>query len=314
MDSTEALKSKKDESTSSSSQPSPASPNLHDLGGCIQSPEATSDSVGTIISSSSLPSKISEESASLAPSSSAVAISRSRECSMISKKMKYKVVTPPCKPGTRTTISVSTINKNRLIDASAAAESPRFTTEPFTSSSHTEAAAATIRDDNKKTSTTDHAGNSQKLDLPRSNSKNHCACFAGELYCGQNCSCRGCSNRPEFQDKIHEIRQEIISRDPLHLQCYESGEADPPSRDWTRNPSGSYSFTCSRFNPLPKLMPFAAVPRSRETSNPQAVPSFSPESKHKFRGMLLTCPDFQAEVAFVNVQDNIIGKKLGDEG
>ncbi|KAK1382828.1 hypothetical protein POM88_020563 [Heracleum sosnowskyi] len=45
--------------------------------------------------------------------------------------------------------------------------------------------------------------------------KLRCDCFAAGYYCGQNCSCQGCFNRPEYQDTVLDTRQHIVSRDPL---------------------------------------------------------------------------------------------------
>ncbi|KAK1382827.1 CRC domain-containing protein [Heracleum sosnowskyi] len=45
--------------------------------------------------------------------------------------------------------------------------------------------------------------------------KLNCDCFAAGYYCGQNCSCQGCFNRPEYQDTVLDTRQHIVSQDPL---------------------------------------------------------------------------------------------------
>ncbi|CAI0416728.1 unnamed protein product [Linum tenue] len=45
--------------------------------------------------------------------------------------------------------------------------------------------------------------------------KLYCDCFAAGIYCADSCSCQGCFNRPEHEDKVLETRQLIESRNPL---------------------------------------------------------------------------------------------------
>ncbi|XP_057799405.1 protein tesmin/TSO1-like CXC 2 isoform X2 [Salvia miltiorrhiza] len=45
--------------------------------------------------------------------------------------------------------------------------------------------------------------------------KLYCDCFAAGLYCAGSCACQGCYNRPEYEDKVLESRQQIESRNPL---------------------------------------------------------------------------------------------------
>lgn len=45
--------------------------------------------------------------------------------------------------------------------------------------------------------------------------KLYCDCFAAGIYCAEPCSCQGCFNRPEYEDTVLEIRQQIESRNPL---------------------------------------------------------------------------------------------------
>ncbi|XP_063942953.1 protein tesmin/TSO1-like CXC 3 [Daucus carota subsp. sativus] len=45
--------------------------------------------------------------------------------------------------------------------------------------------------------------------------KQYCNCFASGYYCSETCSCQGCFNTPEYQDKVLETRRQIVSRDPL---------------------------------------------------------------------------------------------------
>ncbi|KAL2517579.1 CRC domain-containing protein [Abeliophyllum distichum] len=47
--------------------------------------------------------------------------------------------------------------------------------------------------------------------------KLYCDCFAAGIYCAEPCSCQGCFNRPEYEDTVLEIRQQIESRNPWHL-------------------------------------------------------------------------------------------------
>lgn len=43
----------------------------------------------------------------------------------------------------------------------------------------------------------------------------YCDCFAAGIYCVDSCSCQGCFNRPEHEDKVLETRQQIESRNPM---------------------------------------------------------------------------------------------------
>ncbi|KAH6837101.1 Tesmin/TSO1-like CXC domain-containing protein [Perilla frutescens var. hirtella] len=45
--------------------------------------------------------------------------------------------------------------------------------------------------------------------------KLYCDCFAAGLYCAGSCACQGCYNKPEYEDKVLESRQQIESRNPL---------------------------------------------------------------------------------------------------
>ncbi|KAL7596213.1 hypothetical protein Lser_V15G28215 [Lactuca serriola] len=43
----------------------------------------------------------------------------------------------------------------------------------------------------------------------------YCDCFAGEFYCGEDCSCTDCFNRVEYEDTVEVAREKIKVRDPL---------------------------------------------------------------------------------------------------
>ena len=43
----------------------------------------------------------------------------------------------------------------------------------------------------------------------------YCDCFAAGIYCAEPCACQGCFNKPEYEDTVLEIRQQIESRNPL---------------------------------------------------------------------------------------------------
>ncbi|KAJ8555452.1 hypothetical protein K7X08_012948 [Anisodus acutangulus] len=45
--------------------------------------------------------------------------------------------------------------------------------------------------------------------------KLYCDCFAAGVYCVNSCSCQGCFNRPEYEDTVLDVRQQIQSRNPL---------------------------------------------------------------------------------------------------
>ncbi|XP_057960095.1 protein tesmin/TSO1-like CXC 2 [Malania oleifera] len=45
--------------------------------------------------------------------------------------------------------------------------------------------------------------------------KLYCECFAAGMYCSEPCACNGCFNKPEYEDKVLETRQQIESRNPL---------------------------------------------------------------------------------------------------
>ncbi|XWS70850.1 hypothetical protein CRYUN_Cryun03dG0084500 [Craigia yunnanensis] len=45
--------------------------------------------------------------------------------------------------------------------------------------------------------------------------KLYCDCFAAGIYCDEPCSCQGCFNRPEYEDKVLETWQQIESCNPL---------------------------------------------------------------------------------------------------
>ncbi|KAL1827830.1 hypothetical protein ACET3Z_006242 [Daucus carota] len=43
--------------------------------------------------------------------------------------------------------------------------------------------------------------------------KQYCEYFASGYYCAETCSCQGCFNIPEYQDKVLATRRHIVSRD-----------------------------------------------------------------------------------------------------
>ncbi|XP_063942954.1 protein tesmin/TSO1-like CXC 3 [Daucus carota subsp. sativus] len=40
--------------------------------------------------------------------------------------------------------------------------------------------------------------------------KQYCNCFASGYYCSETCSCQGCFNTPEYQDKVLQTRRQIV--------------------------------------------------------------------------------------------------------
>ena len=44
--------------------------------------------------------------------------------------------------------------------------------------------------------------------------KLYCDCFAAGTYCTDSCSCQGCLNTPEYQDRVLETKKQIESRNP----------------------------------------------------------------------------------------------------
>ncbi|GMH12447.1 hypothetical protein Nepgr_014288 [Nepenthes gracilis] len=72
--------------------------------------------------------------------------------------------------------------------------------------------------------------------------KLYCDCFAAGFYCGESCTCQGCSNKPEYEDTVVDIRQQIESKNPLafaprivesvvdsHVNIVEDGNSLPPA-------------------------------------------------------------------------------------
>ncbi|PHT74352.1 hypothetical protein T459_21629 [Capsicum annuum] len=45
--------------------------------------------------------------------------------------------------------------------------------------------------------------------------KLYCDCFAAGVYCVGSCTCQGCFNRPEYEDTVLDVRQQIQCRNPL---------------------------------------------------------------------------------------------------
>lgn len=43
----------------------------------------------------------------------------------------------------------------------------------------------------------------------------YCECFAAGVYCVDSCACVNCYNKPEFEDTVLDIRQQIEARNPL---------------------------------------------------------------------------------------------------
>lgn len=43
----------------------------------------------------------------------------------------------------------------------------------------------------------------------------YCDCFAAGVYCTEPCSCQGCFNRPEYEERVIETRQRIELRNPF---------------------------------------------------------------------------------------------------
>ncbi|BBG99044.1 Tesmin/TSO1-like CXC domain-containing protein, partial [Prunus dulcis] len=45
--------------------------------------------------------------------------------------------------------------------------------------------------------------------------EDYCECFAAGVYCVDSCACVNCYNKPEFEDTVLDIRQQIEARNPL---------------------------------------------------------------------------------------------------
>ncbi|XP_031265182.1 CRC domain-containing protein TSO1-like [Pistacia vera] len=45
--------------------------------------------------------------------------------------------------------------------------------------------------------------------------KLYCECFAAGVFCVDSCACKDCFNKPEYEDTVLDLRQQIESRDPL---------------------------------------------------------------------------------------------------
>ncbi|RWR75100.1 CRC domain-containing protein [Cinnamomum micranthum f. kanehirae] len=45
--------------------------------------------------------------------------------------------------------------------------------------------------------------------------KLYCECFRAGEYCAEGCDCQGCSNKPDYEDKVRTAQQMLISRCPL---------------------------------------------------------------------------------------------------
>jgi hypothetical protein len=59
--------------------------------------------------------------------------------------------------------------------------------------------------------------------------KLYCECFKAKGYCGDDCSCVGCSNKPGLDDEIGKAREAILSRNP-HAFSEKISEMMVPSR------------------------------------------------------------------------------------
>ncbi|OMO54273.1 hypothetical protein CCACVL1_27932 [Corchorus capsularis] len=45
--------------------------------------------------------------------------------------------------------------------------------------------------------------------------KLYCECFAAGIYCVDSCACENCYNKPEYEDTVSDVREQIESRNPL---------------------------------------------------------------------------------------------------
>ena len=43
----------------------------------------------------------------------------------------------------------------------------------------------------------------------------YCECFAAGIYCVDSCACENCFNKPDYEDTVLDIRQNIELRNPL---------------------------------------------------------------------------------------------------
>ncbi|KAM3711469.1 hypothetical protein ACJW31_01G110500 [Castanea mollissima] len=68
----------------------------------------------------------------------------------------------------------------------------------------------------KKTSSTIDGDGCKRCNCKKTKClKLYCDCFAAGIYCAEPCACQGCFNKPEYEDTVLEIRQQIESRNPL---------------------------------------------------------------------------------------------------
>ncbi|XP_050286402.1 uncharacterized protein LOC126725637 isoform X2 [Quercus robur] len=68
----------------------------------------------------------------------------------------------------------------------------------------------------KRPSNTSESHGCKRCNCKRSKClKLYCECFAAGVYCVDSCACVNCFNKPEYEDTVLDIRQQIESRNPL---------------------------------------------------------------------------------------------------
>nr|XP_023881872.1 CRC domain-containing protein TSO1-like isoform X2 [Quercus suber]POE73775.1 protein tesmin/tso1-like cxc 2 [Quercus suber] len=68
----------------------------------------------------------------------------------------------------------------------------------------------------KRPSNTSESHGCKRCNCKRSKClKLYCECFAAGVYCVDSCACINCFNKPEYEDTVLDIRQQIESRNPL---------------------------------------------------------------------------------------------------
>ncbi|XP_050246285.1 CRC domain-containing protein TSO1-like [Quercus robur] len=82
----------------------------------------------------------------------------------------------------------------------------------------------------KRPSNTSESHGCKRCNCKRSKClKLYCECFGAGVYCVDSCACVNCFNKPEYEDTVLDIRQQIESRNPLAFAPKEAGNQNTPS-------------------------------------------------------------------------------------
>ncbi len=74
--------------------------------------------------------------------------------------------------------------------------------------------------------------------------KLYCECFKARGYCGDDCSCEGCSNKPGCDDEIENARETILTRNP-HAFAGKIAETVVPSQDGLMTSGAQHTKGCN---------------------------------------------------------------------